>query len=462
MSNVEKQLSELLSRLETVTKRLESVEGKVASGGSSAPAASGASVEEYQSLIDQFIVPFVAHAKQIGDNVVTEQAELLLKAVNAQKDFLTIASHSKKPSDASLQELVKPTSDLMTQITALKEKNRSSKFFNNLSTVAEGIGALGWVVVSPAPGPMVGDMRGSAEFYGNRILKDFKGKDQNQCDFVATYVNFLKELQAYIKRFHTTGTTWNPQGGEAKVGAPSSTPAPTSNPAPAGGAPAKPQGGPAPDLFAALNKGGAVTGGLKKVSDDQKTHKNPNLRAGSVVPATETKEKTAPKSAAGANKWNGTPKVELQGNKWVIEYQIGNPNVVIDNVELKQTVYIYRCKNSTVQIKGKVNSVSVDDCEKVGVVFDNVLSGVEAVNCKSIQLQTTGKVPTITIDKTQGGQIFLSKDSLEVEIITSTSSELNVSIPQSNDEMTETPVPEQFKSTVKQGKLHTEHVVHKA
>jgi len=152
----------------------------------------------------------------------------------------------------------------------------------------------------------------------------------------------------------------------------------------------------------------------------------------------------------------------LEGNKWIVEYQIGNPNIVIADVELKQTVYIYRCKNSTVQVKGKVNSVSLDDCEKVGVVFENVLSGVETVNCRSIQLQTTGKVPTITMDKTHGGQIYLSKASLDVEIITSTSSELNVSIPQANDELTETAVPEQFKSTVKNGKLITEHVVHKA
>jgi len=456
------------------------VESKVAAGGAAAAPSGPASawVDEYQSMIDQFITPFVSHAKNIGDASVTEQAELLLKAVNAQKTFLTVAAQSKKPNDAVLQELVRPTSDLMGQITALKDKNRSSKFFNNLSTIAEGIGALGWVVVTPAPGPMVGEMRGSAEFYGNRILKDFKGKDQNQCDFVATYTGFLKELQNYIKRYHTTGTTWNPQGGDAasnKGSAGSSAPpsAPSGAPAPPpppsveqlqadnskGGAKA----GDPNALFSALNKGGAITSGLKKVSDDQKTHKNPNLRAGGTVAAKEEKS-TATKSAGGggANRFNGTPKLALEGNKWIVEYQVGNPSITISDVELKQTVYIYRCKNSTIQVKGKVNSVSLDDCEKVGVVFENVLSGVEAVNCKSIQIQAIGKVPTISIDKTHGGQIYLSKECLDTEIVSSTSSELNVSIPQANDEMTETAVPEQFKSSVKNGKLYTEHVVHKA
>ena len=39
------------------------------------------------------------------------------------------------------------------------------------------------------------------------------------------------------------------------------------------------------DLMSSLNKGADVTKGLKKVSDDQKTHKNPALRSTGAVPA---------------------------------------------------------------------------------------------------------------------------------------------------------------------------------
>jgi adenylyl cyclase-associated protein len=49
----------------------------------------------------------------------------------------------------------------------------------------------------------------------------------------------------------------------------------TSGKAPAGGAAA---------VFAELNKGEAVTQGLRKVDKSQMTHKNPALRAGNVVP----------------------------------------------------------------------------------------------------------------------------------------------------------------------------------
>lgn len=39
------------------------------------------------------------------------------------------------------------------------------------------------------------------------------------------------------------------------------------------------------DLMSSLNKGADITKGLKKVSDDQKTHKNPTLRSTGVVPS---------------------------------------------------------------------------------------------------------------------------------------------------------------------------------
>ena len=40
-----------------------------------------------------------------------------------------------------------------------------------------------------------------------------------------------------------------------------------------------------------------------------------------------------------------------------------------------------------------------------------------------------GKCPTVSIDKTDGCQIYLSKDSIKCEIISAKSSEMNVCIP---------------------------------
>jgi len=73
----------------------------------------------------------------------------------------------------------------------------------------------------------------------------------------------------------------------------------------------------------------------------------------------------------------------------------------------------------------------------------------------------TGRVPSVAIDKCSGVQVFLSKSSLETEIVTSKSSEMNIVIPK-GDDVVELPVPEQYVTKVKDGKLLTETVAHAA
>ena len=48
-------------------------------------------------------------------------------------------------------------------------------------------------------------------------------------------------------------------------------------------------------------------------------------------------------------------------------------------------------------------------------------------------IQVTGKVPTISIDKTDGCQIYLSKESMDCEIVTAKSSEMNIVVPDNGD-----------------------------
>lgn len=56
-----------------------------------------------------------------------------------------------------------------------------------------------------------------------------------------------------------------------------------------------------------------------------------------------------------------------------------------------------------------------------------------------------GNVPTISIDKTDGCQMYLSDKSLDVEIVSSKSSEMNVLIPKGNgDYVSHSEVMEEF------------------
>lgn len=54
-------------------------------------------------------------------------------------------------------------------------------------------------------------------------------------------------------------------------------------------------------------------------------------------------------------------------------------------------------------------------------------------------LQVTGTVPTISINKTDGCQVFLSRDSLNCEIISAKGSEMNVAVPDKDGEFVSVP-----------------------
>uniref|UniRef100_A0A182XB21 Adenylyl cyclase-associated protein n=1 Tax=Anopheles quadriannulatus TaxID=34691 RepID=A0A182XB21_ANOQN len=394
------------------------------------------SINAYEDIMLGSFANFIALSNKIGGDVAT-QAQFVKEAFDAQFAFLKVASASSAPSNTDLQNLLKPTSDKISTIQSYREKNRTSPFFNHLSAISESIPALGWVCVAPTPGPYVKEMNDAGQFYTNRVLKDWKEKDSTHVEWARAWIQTLTELQQYIKQHHTTGLVWSGKD-KPTVGGASVPPPP-----PPGGLPPPPPMMPLGDLsadgsgddrsalFAQINQGADITKGLKKVTADMQTHKNPSLRSGPApykAPAgvTNGTKSVAPPAAAAVAK---PPTFTRDGKKWLIEYQKNNPDLVVENAEMNNVVYMFRCEGSTLQIKGKINSVVMDSCKKCSLVFDSLVASAEFVNCQSVQMQVLGKVPTISIDKTDGCQMYLSADSLAVEIVSSKSSEMNVMIP---------------------------------
>ena len=423
----------------------------------------GISVTAFDEIYNDKVAAYLQLSATIGGDVNT-QAELVKKGFGALRQLLCTAESSAKPSDANLPAVLKPLADCIGEISNFRDQNRKSPHFNHLSTVSEAIGALGWVSVSPTPGPYVKEMSDAGQFYGNRVLKEYKEKDQDHVNWVKNYQGIWTALIAYIKQHHTTGLTWNASGGSAPP------------PPPPGGAPPPPPPVQAPTpvtsgggdgsgrsaLLDALNRGSDVTAGLKKVTNDMKTHKNPALRGSSKVPANmgtakSTSSAYAPKpfqaSRPGASVTRPVsikkpPKKELQGQKkWIVENFENDRNIVIDQTSIKQTVYIYNCKESTIIIKGKINTVTLDSCKKTAVVVDDLIAGLEFVNCQSVQSQVNGEIPLVSVDKTDGIQVYLCEKSKAAEIVTAKSSEMNILVPGPDGEFAEYALPEQYKST---------------
>ncbi|XP_033151241.1 adenylyl cyclase-associated protein 1 isoform X1 [Drosophila mauritiana] len=415
------------------------------------PPSSNMSVAGFEDIVAGPLSQYLTLSAKIGGDVA-QHAELVRSAFGSQLQYVTLATQIAQPAQPKQAELLKPTSTQISAIQDFREKHRSSPFFNHLSAISESIPALGWVCVEKTPGPYVKEMNDAGQFYTNRVLKEWKEKDVTHVEWARAWVQTLTELQAYIRQYHTTGLVWSGKGAAPAGGAPP--------PPPPGGLPPPPPmldlsalkldsaGDDRSALFAQINQGADITKGLKKVTGDMQTHKNPSLRTGpapfkSPAQSGGSKAVAAPPAAQAK-----APVFERDGKKWIIEYQKNNTGLLVENAEMNNVVYVFRCEGSTLTVKGKVNNIVFDSCKKCSLLFDSVVASVEFVNCQSVQMQVLGSVPTVSIDKTDGCQMYLSKDSLGVEIVNSKSSEMNILLPDDSGDYTELALPEQYKTTI--------------
>lgn len=399
---------------------------------------------------DSFNV-FVQKSQQIGD-VVQEISQLVQNAVQSHWQIVGLAAKVKKPSQEDLNNILKTTGSLIHKVEEFKQQHRAHNLFNHLAAISESIAALGWVNVAPTPAPYVKEMIDAAQFYTNKVLVAYKDKDKLHVEWAQSWLQFLKDLQVYIRQVHTTGLVWNPRGEDFKPGqsAPMSGPPPP--PPPMGGIPPPPpppvMAGPAVDgdsnaraaLLRELNQGTDITKNLKKVDKNDR-----NLQ----TPMSERSSRSKSPDPRSTPALNRVPKFELEGRKWALEYQTGQTQeqFTIQATEMSQSVNIYRCERIMVIVQGKLNSITVDSCKKVSIVFDDIVALVEFINCQGIQAQPMSKVPTITIDKTDGFQLFLRKNSLDVELISAKSAEINVCIiDEATGDYKEHAIPEQLKT----------------
>ncbi|KFW72840.1 Adenylyl cyclase-associated protein 1, partial [Pygoscelis adeliae] len=434
----------LVERLEKAVERLETVcqgPGMCGDGSSKGVAQY---VQAFDALLAGPVAEYIKISKEVGGDV-QKHAEMVHAGLMSERALLVMASQHQQPTEVSLG-------------------NHSSETLYALTSES------GMTATAPKPGPYVKEMTDAAMFYTNRILKEYKDVDKKQVDWVKAYLSIWTELQAYIKEYHTTGLTWNKTGPVATEGAKSPSVAPAGAAPPPPGPPPPPASAPASSstddsasrsaLFAQINRGEGITSGLRHVSDDMKTHKNPALKNQGGPVRSGPKPFTAPKPACNANPAQKTSLkapalLELEGKKWRVENQENATNLVISDTELKQVAYVFKCTNSTLQIKGKINSITLDNCKKLGLVFDDVVGIVEIINSRDVKVQVMGKVPTISINKTDGCHVYLSKNSLDCEIVSAKSSEMNVLIPTEGGDFTEFPVPEQFKTVWNGQKLVT-------
>lgn len=474
----------LVSRLESAVARLEALSTGFAAGGgavasdlNTAAEASDPSIKAFDDLVSEYLGRVSDAAEKIGGQVL-EVTKILEEAFSAEKDLLIKMKQYKKPDNAGLTEFLKPLNGIIMKVHAITEGKRSD-FFNHLKSVADSLAALAWIAYSgkdcgmSMPIAHVEESWQAAEFYNNKILVEYKSKDPIHVEWAKALKElYLPGLRDYVKSHYPLGPVWNAAGKTAtsvssKSASSASSSAPGPPPPPSSplfssetsqSSPSKPKAGMSA-VFQEISSGKSVTAGLRKVTDDMKT-KNRADRTGTVG-ATERGGHASSPSPSSSKV--GPPKLELQmGRKWAVENQIGRKDLVIDDCDAKQSVYIYGCNDSVLQIKGKVNNITIDKCTKMGLVFMDVVAACEIVNCGRVEVQCQGLAPTISIDNTSGCQLYLSKDSLGASITTAKSSEINVMVPgaEPDGDWVEHALPQQYIHTFRDGQLETTPISH--
>ena len=65
---------------------------------------------------------------------------------------------------------------MMGAVNDIREANRASPLFTHLTTVSEGITVLAWITLDPRPADYVVEILSSAQYHGNKVIKEYKEK----------------------------------------------------------------------------------------------------------------------------------------------------------------------------------------------------------------------------------------------------------------------------------------------
>jgi len=248
----------------------------------------------------------------------------------------------------------------------------------------------------------------------------------------------------------------SPQQQPAQSGGPAPPPPPPISglpDTPADDAPAGEEGGAMNAALATI-----ASGGLKLKHVSREDRKRPP--ASSVVPGdTKTKEKEE-KSTKEEKKVKGDPVTKLEDKKWTVRFHENcqAKPIVVEITSFQQSVTISNCDKAVVQVKGKCTNIAVMNCTNVGVIFDDVVAAVEVIRSKKMQLQANGVLAQIALDNSSGVDIFVqSAAGKTLEVVTALCEGVNVTFPGETAESdpVEYPIPMQFISNLKDGKLHT-------
>lgn len=156
------------------------------SAAPAAPSAIGgqqAALAAYDALLQTQLKALTGAAEPLG-RLVEALTAAVAEAFTATRAVLAAAPHSRKPSDTELQALLRPISDAVSRAGALAGERACPRLHGQ--AVSEALGAFAWLAYSgpscgmAAPAQHISETWQAAEFYSNKLLMEFRNKDEAQ------------------------------------------------------------------------------------------------------------------------------------------------------------------------------------------------------------------------------------------------------------------------------------------
>lgn len=212
MSDSAQILQLILQRLSVIEEAL-GVSGGPSSGGSGGSADLPRSIRAYDEYSREKLDPFVDACNKLGGDA-QKAGQLIKETWDEMRAYLLLASACKEPTQPELPGLLANVTAKMKAVGAAVQRNEWEK---HLKTVSEGVSAVNWLCIKPAPRDFIESTVGGSDYWANGIRKEHRTTNPDQVAFCDTFKALLLGLMDYVKEHHTTGVSWNPRGGKREV-----------------------------------------------------------------------------------------------------------------------------------------------------------------------------------------------------------------------------------------------------
>jgi hypothetical protein len=168
------------------------------------------SVNAYDDFVKESVINFADACDDIQG--LKSMGGFVIEAFDGLRSIFTLASKSQKPEEdlsTAFKPLMQTTLDALKEVRDLK-LDRTFDFHQK--AVNEALSCVLWVINNQRPGPYVQETWGSAEYWTNRIRKDYRGKDEKHIEFCDALKKMMTGFMSYIEDFHKMGLIFNPKG----------------------------------------------------------------------------------------------------------------------------------------------------------------------------------------------------------------------------------------------------------